>query len=91
MPLARDLHPEFGYIGSGPRLWRKVGLVLVFIMIGLVAAASGVNFFVTSPEPDPMQAMALAPAEALLRVPAAPVENVPPGHQGCSYEAGAVP
>jgi hypothetical protein len=78
VPLARDLHPEFGYIGSGPRMWRKVGLVLVFIVIGLVAAASGVNFFVTSPEPDPMQAMALAPTEALMRVPVAPVENEPP-------------
>jgi hypothetical protein len=69
VPLARDLHPEFGYMGSGPRLWRKLGLVLAFIAFGLVAAASGVTVFMAGPEPDPMHAMALAPAEPLIRLP----------------------
>ena len=78
MPLARDLHPEFGYRGSGPGLWRKVGLVVVFVVFGLFAGISGVTMFVETPEPaatpaNPMQAMALAPAEALL--PAAPAED----------------
>ena len=38
MPLARDLHPEFGYVGSAPRLCRKLGLGLAFVAFGLVAA-----------------------------------------------------
>jgi hypothetical protein len=66
VPLARDLHPEFGYVGSAPRLFRKLGLVLAFIVFGLVAGASGVAVFTAGPDPDPMNAMALAPAEALI-------------------------
>jgi hypothetical protein len=66
VPLARDLHPEFGYVGSAPRLFRKLGLMSVFAAFGLVAAASGVAVFMAGSEPDPMNAMALAPAEALI-------------------------
>jgi hypothetical protein len=66
VPLARDLHPEFGYVGSAPRLCRKLGLVLSFIVFGLVAGASGVAVFMANPDPDPMHAMALAPVEALI-------------------------
>jgi hypothetical protein len=69
VPLARDLHPEFGYVGSAPRLCRKLGLVLSFVAFGLVAGASGVAFFMADPDPDPMHAMALAPAEALTSAP----------------------
>lgn len=69
MPLARDLHPEFGYVGFAPRLCRKLGLVLAFIVFGLVAGASGVAVFMADPDPDPMHAMALAPAEALVSLP----------------------
>jgi hypothetical protein len=69
VPLARDLHPEFGYVGSAPRLWRKLGLAVSFIVFGLVAAASGVAVFMAEPEPDPMHAMALAPAQALISAP----------------------
>jgi hypothetical protein len=29
VPFARDLHPEFGYIGSAPKLFRKLGLAAV--------------------------------------------------------------
>ncbi len=75
MPLARDLHPEFGYRGSGPRLWRKVGVVLVFLTFGLLAGLSGVTVFAPGPEPDPMQALALAPAEALIRLPSPPADS----------------
>jgi hypothetical protein len=66
VPLARDLHPEFGYVGSAPRLFRKLGLVSAFVVFGLMAGASGVAVFMAGPEPDPMNAMALAPAEALI-------------------------
>jgi hypothetical protein len=66
VPLARDLHPEFGYVGSAPRLFRKVGLVLAFLVIGVIAGVSGVAVFVAGPDPDPMSAMALAPADALI-------------------------
>ena len=65
MPLARDLHPEFGYVGSAPRLYRRLGLVSVFVAFGLVAGASGVAVFMAGSDPDPMNAMALASAEAL--------------------------
>jgi hypothetical protein len=71
VPLARDLHPEFGYVGSAPRLFRKLGLIISFVVFGLVAGVSGVAVFMTGPDPDPMyadpmHAMALAPAEALI-------------------------
>src|SRR5271166_2230118 len=66
VPLARDLHPESGYVGSAPRVFRKLGLVSAFVVFGLMAAASGVAVFMTGPEPDPMNAMALAPSEALI-------------------------
>jgi hypothetical protein len=69
VPLARDLHPEFGYVGFAPGLCRKLGLVLAFIVFGLVAGASGVAVFMADPDPDPMHAMALAPAEALIGAP----------------------
>jgi hypothetical protein len=66
VPLARDLHPEFGYVGFAPRLFRKIGIVLSFIVFGLVACVSVVAVFLAGSDPDPMNAMALAPAEALV-------------------------
>ena len=72
MPLARDLHPEFGYVGSAPKLFRKLGLVSAFVSLGLIAGVSGIAVFTAGPEPDPMHAMALAPSEALLSTPPAP-------------------
>jgi hypothetical protein len=60
--LACALHPEFGYFGS-PRLCGKLGLVLAFMVFGLVAGANGLGVFMAV-DPDPMHAMALAPAEA---------------------------
>jgi hypothetical protein len=79
VPLARDLHPEFGYVGSAPKLFRKLGLVSAFVVFGLMAGASGVALFMAGPDPDPdpMNAMALAPAEALVstsRPSASPAE-----------------
>jgi len=35
-----DLHPEFGYVGR-PSVRRKLGLVLAFLVFGLVAVGSG--------------------------------------------------
>ena len=64
MPLARDLHPEFGYVGPTPRML-KLGYASAFVVFGLVAIVSGVTVFMARPDTDPMNAMALAPAEAL--------------------------
>ncbi len=85
MPLARDLHPEFGYVGSAPRLCRKLGLGLAFVAFGLVAAASGLSVFMAAPDPDPMQAMALAPTEALVR---AKISNKINGSPDASEQIG---
>jgi hypothetical protein len=71
VPLARDLHPEFGYVGSAPKLFRKLGLVSAFVSLGLIAGVSGIAVFTAGPDPDPMHAMALAPSEALLSTPPA--------------------
>ena len=72
MPFARDLHPEFGYVGSASRVFRRLRLVFSFVALGIVGAASGVAIFMASPDSDPgasanpRDAMALAPAEALI-------------------------
>jgi hypothetical protein len=60
VPFACDQYPEFEYAGSYPR---KLGLALAFI----IAGASGIAVFMADSDPgaDPMNAMALAPAEAL--------------------------
>src|SRR3974377_892573 len=58
-----DLHPEFGYIGPTYRRLRTLRNVLAFTVFGLLAAASGVAVFLAAPDPDPMRAMALAPAK----------------------------
>src|SRR6516225_10021892 len=61
---ASHLHPEFGYVGSTPRML-KLGYVSAFVVFGLVAVVSGVTVFMAAPDTEPMNAMALAPAEAL--------------------------
>jgi hypothetical protein len=43
---------------------RKLGLVLAFLVFGLVAGASGLAVFMADLDRDPKHAMALAPAEA---------------------------
>jgi hypothetical protein len=60
VPFARDQYPEFEHAGSAPR---KLGLALAFV----IAGASGIAVFMadSDPGPDPMNAMALAPVEAL--------------------------
>jgi hypothetical protein len=58
-----DLHPEFGYIGPTHRRLRTLRNVLAFTVFGLLAGASGVAVFMAAPDPDPMRAMALAPAK----------------------------
>ena len=83
MPLARDLHPEFGYIGSAPKLFRKLGLVSAFVSLGLIAGVSGIAVFTAGPDPDPMHAMALAPSEALLSTPPA---SAPPANAVAAEE-----
>jgi len=64
VPFARDLHPELGYVGPAPRML-KLGYASAFVVFGLVAVVSGVTVFMARPDTDPMNAMALAPAEAL--------------------------
>src|ERR1700730_3547437 len=72
VPLARDLHAEFGYIGNAPAVLRKLGCATAFVAFGLIAAISNFSVFVTQPD-DPMTAMALAPEQALnSAAPAAP-------------------
>jgi hypothetical protein len=74
VPLARDLHPEFGYIGNAPAVLRKLGLAIAFVAVGLIAAMSNLSVFVSEPD-DPMKAMALAPEQALNNVaPVAPIQ-----------------
>ena len=53
MPFARDLHPEFGYIGSAPKLFRKLGLASAFVVFGAVAGVIGVTVFMTDPDSVP--------------------------------------
>jgi hypothetical protein len=60
-----DAHPEFGYVGSAS-VRHKLGFVLAFVVLGLVAGASGVAVFIADFDRDPKHAMALAPAEALV-------------------------
>jgi hypothetical protein len=68
--LVRDLHPEFGYLGSLHLFGRKLGLVLVFIGFGVIAGMSGLAVFMADEQPDdPMKAMALAPPDAMSRDP----------------------
>jgi hypothetical protein len=72
VPLARDLHPEFGYIGNAPAVLRKLGFATAFVAFGLIAAISNFSVFVTQPD-DPLTAMALAPEQAFnSAAPAAP-------------------
>ena len=85
MPFARDLHPEFGYVGSAPRVFRRLRLVLSFVVLGIVGGASGVAIFMASPDSDPatsadpLDAMALAPLEALIdpKLALAPAQPAP--------------
>jgi len=90
VPLARDLHPEFGYIGSAPKLFRKLGLVSAFVSLGLIAGVSGIAVFTADPDPDPMHAMALAPSEALLSTPpaSAPAPKAVPAEEQRTLNAG---
>jgi hypothetical protein len=69
VPLVRDLHPEFGYLGSFHLFVRKFGLVLAFIGFGVMAGMSGLAVFMVGEHPDPMKAMALAPPDAMSRDP----------------------
>jgi len=75
----RVKHPEFGYAGN-PNFFRPI---VAFVVCGLVAGAISFAIFDLMPEPDPMNAMALAPPDALaarkLVSPAARSEK-PPGN-----------
>jgi hypothetical protein len=90
VPLARDLHPEFGYVGSAPKLFRKLRLVSAFVVFGLMAGASSIAVFMAAPDPDPMHAMALAPSEALLSTPpaSAPPAKVMAAEESKTLNAG---
>ena len=79
MSRVRVKHPEFGYAGN-PNFFRPI---VAFVVCGLVAGAISFAIFDSAPEPDPMNAMALAPPDALaarkLVSPAARSEK-PPGN-----------
>jgi hypothetical protein len=85
VPFARDLHPEFGYVGTAPRVFRRLRLVLSFVVLGIVGGASGVAVFMANPDSDPgtianpRDAMALAPVEALIqpKLALAPAQPAP--------------
>jgi len=77
VPLSCNLRPEFEYVGSAPR---KLGLALAFV----VAGASGIAVFMADSDPDPMNAMALGPVEAL-----SSVVNATPAGTARTQAAGA--
>ena len=58
----RGLHPDFGYAGT-PSFFRPF---VVFVVCGLVAGAISFAIFKPEPNRDAMDAMALAPVEALI-------------------------
>jgi hypothetical protein len=67
MRFAPGVHPEFGYLGSSPRSWRKAGVVISLLAaFGLAAEASGSKFLIAQhpSASDPRNAMALAPAQS---------------------------
>jgi hypothetical protein len=95
VPLILDLHPEFGYVGSAPRIFRRLAVNLAFAAFGIAAS---VAVLMTNPESgpgtstNPLDAMALAPAEALTETkiaqPARLSENgMPSAHE--TSEEGA--
>jgi DNA polymerase-3 subunit gamma/tau len=92
VPFARDLHPEFGYVGSAPRVFRWLRLVLSFLVLGIVGGESGVAIFMASPDSDPatsanpLDAMALAPAEALIE-PKLALAPLPPAPRPANASA----
>ncbi|HEX5863295.1 MAG TPA: hypothetical protein VF014_03375 [Casimicrobiaceae bacterium] len=40
MPLAYDVHPEFGYFSPGPRIRRELRVAVVSILVGMVVGAA---------------------------------------------------
>ena len=67
MSRVRVLHPEFGYVGTS-RLCRTF---VAFLVCGFIAGAISFGIFNRQHDRDPLDAMALAPAETL-RPPKAP-------------------
>jgi hypothetical protein len=93
VPFARDLHPEFGYLGSAPRLLRRLRLILSFVALGVIGGASGVAVFMAGPASDlgtsanPLDAMALAPTEPLIEPKLASPEPTPANGFAAEKEA----
>jgi hypothetical protein len=58
----RVAHPEFGYLGSS----RFCRTCVALLVCGLIAGAISVGIFNLEPDRDPLDAMALAPAETLI-------------------------
>ena len=69
VPLARVLHPDFGFFSPSPGALRKLGIAVVFIAIGLIAGTYGILLLLKDEEPEARDAFALAPPEP--RMPAA--------------------
>ena len=58
----RVLHPEFGYADTSSY---SFATFMAFVACGVVAGAISIAVFNSEPDHDPMDAMALAPADAL--------------------------
>jgi hypothetical protein len=61
---ARVPHPEFGYADTSN--YSFFSTFMAFVVCGVVAGATSIAIFNSEPGHDPMDAMALAPAEALI-------------------------
>ena len=61
---ARVPHPEFGYADTSN--YSFFSTFMAFVVCGVVAGAISIAIFNSEPDHDPMDAMALAPAEALI-------------------------
>ncbi|MGA6964317.1 MAG: hypothetical protein WBZ51_11930 [Xanthobacteraceae bacterium] len=89
MRFAPGVHPEFGYLGSSPRSWRKAGVVISLLAVfGLAAEASGSKFLIAQHPSgsDPRNAMALAPAQISIN-PILAAENMTGDIQAPQLEA----
>ncbi len=89
MRFAPGVHPEFGYLGSSPRSWRKAGVVISLLAVfGLAAEASGSKFLIAQHPSgsDPRNAMALAPAQSSIG-PIRAAENMTGDIQAPQLEA----
>jgi hypothetical protein len=63
--LARNLHPEFGYLCRSRRRRRRLRSAVAFVALALIAGAGSVAVRLAGHDERPLQAMALAPGEGI--------------------------